>query len=220
MTTRTRRWLWISGALAVLAALAAAAAGPIMSNVEQPKYDVVSTDGAMEIRSYAPMIVAEATTTGARREAINEGFRLIAGYIFGNNIARQKVEMTAPVLQEKSPEESSQKIAMTAPVIQEGAGGTTWKVRFVMPQNWTMATLPEPKDSRVTLHEIKPKRFAVLRFSGSTSDENLSAKTEELRAYVAAKGLATTGEPVLAFYNPPWTLPFLRRNEVMLELAG
>jgi hypothetical protein len=117
---------WLIGVLGVVL-LGAALWGPIVSNVERPKYKVVLSSDNIELRDYAPMIVAEAEVTGERRVAIGKGFRLIADYIFGNNTASEKVAMTAPVSQQ-----ASQKIAMTAPVTQQGEGNS-WKVYFVMP---------------------------------------------------------------------------------------
>ena len=212
MTTR-RKKIYVS--LAVVAAvllIAAAAAGPIMSSVEQPDYKVTMSDGAIEIRSYGPMIAAEAEVKGERKAAINEGFRLIAAYIFGANKPNAKIAMTAPVQQQ-----GAQKIAMTAPVTQQ-SGGDSWTVRFIMPTSWTLETLPAPNDPRVTLKPVPAKRMLSIRFAGTASDSLIRAKTDELRRYADDKKLATVGEPVLAFYNPPWTLPFFRRNEVMLEL--
>jgi hypothetical protein len=207
------RWVyWIGGGL-VLVGIAAAGAGPVMSGVEQPDYKIEKSDGAIETRAYAPMIAAEAVVEGERKEAINQGFRLIAAYIFGANQPKAKIEMTAPVQQQK------QTIAMTAPVSQQ-ATGNSWTVRFIMPKNWTMATLPAPNDQRVSLQPIPARRFVALRFSGFTTDAAIAKRTDQLRRYAADHKLSTTGEPVLAFYNPPWTLPFLRRNEVMLELAS
>lgn len=185
-----------------------------MSRVEQPDYKITSTDGAIEMRSYGSMIAAEAEVKGERKAAINEGFRLIAGYIFGANKPNAKIAMTAPVQQQ-----SAQKIAMTAPVTQQTTGDS-WTVRFIMPSSWTLETLPAPNDARVTLKSVPAKRMLAIRFSGTASDSLIQSKTEELRRYAADKKLATIGEPLLAFYNPPWTLPFFRRNEIMLELAA
>jgi hypothetical protein len=211
--SKRRRWIyWIGGGL-VLVGLAVAGAGPVMSRVEQPDYKVETSDGAIETRAYGPMIAAEAVVEGERKEAINQGFRLIAAYIFGANQPKAKIEMTAPVEQQK------QTIAMTAPVSQQ-ASGASWTVRFIMPHNWTMETLPAPNDARVSLRPIPARRFVALRFSGFTTDAAITRRIDELRRYAADHRLATNGEPVLAFFNPPWTLPFLRRNEVMLELAG
>lgn len=199
-------------------AVAAVVAGPAMSRVEQPDFRIEKQDGDVEVRAYGPLIAAEAEVKGQRREAINEGFRLIAAYIFGANQPKAKIEMTAPVEQQK------QKIAMTAPVTQQGGGargegGESWTVRFIMPKAWTMETLPTPSDSRVRLEPIPPRRFLAIRFSGFAGDDAIRERTDELRRYAETHGLATKGEPVLAFYDPPWTLPFMRRNEVMFELA-
>lgn len=202
--------LW---AIVGIAAIGAAAAGPLMSNVEQAKYDVVQSQDNIEIRDYAPHIVAEAEVSGSRKDSINQGFRLIADYIFGNNTASQKVAMTAPVIQQQS-----EKITMTAPVIQQGAGNT-WKVQFVMPENYTMTTLPKPNNNAVTLHSIAGKRFAVIRFSGMASEESLKEHNEMLNHFIHSQKLKALSPPTFAFFNPPWTLPFLRRNEVMTEIA-
>ncbi len=193
--------------------IGAAAVGPIMSDVEQAKYEVVKADGAIELRDYAPMIVAQVSVEGERKEAINKGFRLIADYIFGNNSASQKVAMTAPVIQQPS-----EKIAMTAPVIQQ-PDGNAWKVQFVMPASYTLKTLPKPNNKQVKLLEVEGKRFAAIRFSGRSTAESLEQRTDELNAYIKAEKLKTLSAPTYAFFNPPWTLPPFRRNEVMVEIA-
>jgi hypothetical protein len=158
------------------------------------------------------MIVAEVEVTGQRSEAIREGFRTIADYIFGNNLSSQRVAMTGPVSQQ-----ASEKIAMTAPVTQQG-DGETWRVRFFMPVKYTMDTLPKPKNPAVKLTAIQEKRFAVIRFSGLVREESLNRHTDELRTYLRARNLASLAQPTYAFFNPPWTLPFLRRNEIMIEI--
>lgn len=196
------------------ALLAGALWGPIVSNVEQAKYIVAQTEGAFELRNYAPMIVAETSVSGDRQEAINEGFRLIADYIFGNNTMSQKVEMTAPVIQQRS-----EKIAMTTPVMQQ-PDGNLWTVRFVMPSAYSLEKLPKPNNPKVLLKEIPGKRFAALRFSGIATQEKLGLKTEELLERAKSKNLKTVSGPLYAFFNPPWTLPFLRRNEVMIEISA
>jgi hypothetical protein len=204
---------WIVGIVAALL-LGAALWGPIVSNVEHPKYKVAERSGNIEIRDYAPMIIAETEVKGERREAIGKGFRIIADYIFGNNTASQKVPMTAPVTQQ-----GSEKIAMTAPVTQHG-DGDTWRVRFIMPSKYTMETLPRPNNPGIELKEIPEKRFAVIRFSGMAGEESLERYNKELDDFLSAKRLTPLSPPTYAFYNPPWTLPFLRRNEVLVEIAG
>jgi hypothetical protein len=208
-----RKRYWIVLAFGGLVCLAAAAAGPIMSNVEQPKYTTVLAEGPIEIRNYAPQIAAEVTVTGERAAAIRNGFRIIAAYIFGANKPHTKIAMTAPV------EQQSQKIAMTAPVLQEG-NGSDWTVRFIMPSEWMMETLPQPTDPRVKLVPVPERRMLAIRFSGWATNASIAAKVGELRAFASKQKLNLRGDPVLAFYNPPWTLPFFRRNEVMFELAN
>jgi hypothetical protein len=204
----------VAAGVLCLIILAASSAGPIMSQVEQPEYTVVSSAGPVEIRSYGPMIAAQVEIGGDRKPAINEGFRLIAAYIFGANKPKEKIAMTAPVQQQ-----GKATIAMTAPVTQQ-ATDNLWTVRFIMPKRWSLDTLPQPEDPRVHLVPVAEKRMLVIRFSGFATEAQIAAKTDELRQYAVAHGLRTQGEPVLAFYNPPWTLPFFRRNEIMLELVG
>lgn len=197
----------------IIVLLGTALWGPIASNVEQAKYAVVEKYKNIEIRDYASMVVAEVEVLGDREVAINQGFRMIADYIFGNNLAVKNVAMTAPVTQQQS-----EKIAMTAPVTQEG-DGNAWRVRFVMPSNYTMETLPKPNVAAVKLKNVPEKTFAVIRFSGIASEKNLKKRRLELRDFINEKGLNSVSVPTYAFYNPPWTLPFLRRNEVMIELS-
>jgi len=205
-----KRMLWIITGVAIVGA---AAWGPIVSNVEQAKYEVIESHGSIEVRDYAPMIVAEAEVSGERKEAINKGFRIIADYIFGNNAPKQNVEMTAPVMQQPS-----EKIAMTAPVIQEGTANS-WKVRFVMPASYSLDTLPKPNNDAVKIQQIEGKRFAVIRFSGMADEVSLKEHADALNAFIKQKGFNTFSSATYAFFNPPWTLPFLRRNEVMVEVA-
>lgn len=199
---------------AVLIVISAALWGPIMSNVEQAKYTVIEKHGDIEIREYAQMIVAETSVSGDREAAISDGFRVIADYIFGNNVSAEKVAMTAPVIQQPS----SEKIAMTAPVTQS-ARGKDWQVRFVMPASYKMKTLPQPVNKAVELKEIAASHYAVIRFSGMGDQKSLEKHTSALEAFIKEKGLKTVSAPTYAFFNPPWTLPPLRRNEVMVEIA-
>jgi effector-binding domain-containing protein len=187
--------------------------GPIVSNVEQAKYKVVDSKDKIEIRDYAPQIIAQTEVSGVRKEAINKGFRVIADYIFGNNKSSKKVAMTAPVMQQES-----EKIAMTAPVMQTG-GDNKWMVAFVMPNELTLDTLPKPNNELVKLVDIPAKRFVVIRFTGLANDQYLQEQIEELKNYIKNHNLNAISAPAYAFYNPPWTLPFMRRNEVMIEIS-
>jgi DNA gyrase inhibitor GyrI len=186
----------------------------------EPSWHSVRQDGDMEIRDYDPMIVAEVTTTGERYAAINAGFRILAGYIFGGNTAQTKIAMTAPVTQE-STGAKSEKIAMTAPVTQEASENQNeWKVRFVMPPEYTLASLPVPNDNRIKFLEIPAYRTAVIQFSGFNTDSNLSEHQKILMDWLAKNNITPIGKPIYAFYNPPWTLPFFKRNEVMVKISG
>lgn len=196
---------------AVLATLGAAHAD---SDVEHPRYAVVSSSGDIEIRDYAPIIVAQTDVSGERSAAISEGFRRLAGYIFGDNVARGKIAMTAPVTQQ-----ASEKIPMTQPVGQTSAGPGTWTVTFTMPASWARDALPRPNNPDVTIVEIPGRRMAAIRFSGLVDNSDLSANETKLRAFMSEKGLTARGGAQYAFYDPPWTLPFNRRNEVLVEVA-
>ena len=205
------RWKIIVVVIGIIL-ISAIAVGPIMSRVETPAYEVIKSQGKIEIRQFGPMIIAEVQVQGERADAISKGFRLLADYIFGNNTTRQNIAMTAPVQQRESTQ-----IAMTAP-IQQHSTKDSWLVSFVMPSEYSMESLPEPKNDRVTLKKIPSQQFIVITFSGTSSDENVREHEEELIEFTKANNIAVTGRSKYAFYNPPWTLPLLRRNEVMTEM--
>lgn len=181
---------------------------------EEPPFKVVSSNGAFEVRDYPALVAAEVTVTGDRKDAAGKGFRLLAAYIFGANTRKQSVAMTAPVTQAAS---TSEKIAMTAPVLQTGGDGR-WVIRFIMPRSSTLETLPRPNNPDVHLVTVPPARMAVITFSGLARPDDIDAKTVELSRFVKAQHLQAIGPPLLAQYDPPWTLWFLRRNEVMIPV--
>lgn len=170
---------------------------------ETPPYRVERVVGTAEVRDYGPSVVAEVTVGGSRSGAANAGFRVLAGYIFGANDDRAKIAMTTPVAQ--VPEAA-------------GAKGGTWTIRFTMPAEWDMATLPAPKDTRIRMTEAPPRRMLVTTFSGRPTDTALAEAVARLRAEAASAGLKTVGEPEYLFYDDPFTLPWNRRNEVALAL--
>lgn len=182
--------------------------------VEEPAFQTVMQDGAFEVRDYPALTVAEVTVTGGQKEAASKGFRLLAGYIFGGNARRQSIAMTAPVTQQQT----GANLATTATTTQTSTEGE-WVVRFTMPQSHSLETLPEPADSRVHLRAAPPARFAVVRFSGIARPESVAARTAELSAWMQGRQLRDAGPPSLAQYDPPWTLWFLRRNEVMIPIT-
>lgn len=134
---------------------------PVAHATEEPRYSIVDKIGAIEVRQYAPRLAADVIVPGDEEDARNAGFRLLADYIFGNNTARTKIAMTAPVAQERS-----EKIDMTAPVAQTREGGG-WRVRFFMPAKYTRETLPKPNNPAVQIVEVPAETMAVLRFSNT-----------------------------------------------------
>lgn len=205
--------------LTVLVALVGMVGGPAMA-IEEPKFTRVEKSGDFEIRAYAPYLVAETLVSGEFDDAGNEGFRRLAGYIFGGNRGKRKIAMTAPVAQQASPqgEPKGEKIAMTAPVGQERRGDA-WRVTFALPAEIGQADAPIPNDARVTLREVAARTVASLGFSGTWSPERFAEKKAELLRRCQAKGLKIRGEVQYARYDPPWTPWFLRRNEVMVEVG-
>jgi SOUL heme-binding protein len=171
-------------------------------------------EGAFELRHYAPRVVAETHVTGTFDAAGRSGFRRLAGYIFGGNQDHQKIAMTAPVGERPV----GRKLEMTAPV-GERADHAGWLVTFTMPSGETLATLPEPNDAAVTLREVPAVRVVVHRSKGRWSDAKFLAQTAALRTWTHARGLQVAGEPEVNRYDPPWTLWFMRRNEVWMTLA-
>jgi hypothetical protein len=185
----------------------------IRIGTEEPFYVHEDDLGEIEIRRYGPRIAAQTRVSGGGEDARRAGFRRLAGYIFGGNHRKTKIAMTAPVAQH------GEKIAMTAPVAQTHTGGSGDSViRFYMPSKWSMDTLPEPDDSSVSVVEVPGERFAVLRFSGDRSPTVITAKSAELLQSLHGSDFQADGPPVAWFYDPPWTLPFLRRNEVAVPI--
>ena len=180
-----------------------------MKNVKAPNYTSIVKNKLIEIRLYQPMIIAEVTLTGNADKTINQGFKILAEYIFGNSLA-----MTDPVSQQVST-----KIAMTAPVMHQNKSQDIWKVSFVMPEKHTIETLPKPNNKKISLKQIPEQKMVVIRFSGKRSEELNAKKMQKLQDYIKKNNLIITGDPIYAYYNPPWTLPRLRRNEIMYILA-
>ena len=206
---------------------------------EEPKFELLSKHDHIEVRRYPAFIVAETFVEGDMDTASGKGFRAIADYIFGNNVAAgsaphkgsETIAMTAPVTMEPA-NSASQKIAMTVPVAMEPLpnagqasrrpqamqGAKRWRVHFVMPSAYTLSTLPKPNNPAVQLREVPAKTWAVLGYSGFNTEAAIQQHTDELVAWLADQKMKTTGSPQLARYNPPWTLPLFRRNEIMLEI--
>jgi hypothetical protein len=186
--------------------------------IEEPKYSVVSKTKTYEIRQYEPVIVAETKIDAKFDRAGNEAFKILAGYIFGANKSKTKIEMTAPVSQVAKNKSESEKIEMTTPVNQiKSASG--FVVQFTMPKQYTLETLPLPNDSRVELRQVPSRKVAVLSYSGSWSEKRYNKKLAKLKTALENDKLKIQGEPVFARFNSPFQLWFLRRNEIWLELS-
>lgn len=191
----------------------------IRVGTEEPAYTAQPLIDSVEIRRYGARIAAQTAVAADEEAGRNEGFRRLARYIFGANRARQKIAMTAPVGQQATTA-GGQKIAMTAPVAQRREGDGGWVIRFFMPAKWTLDTLPGPDDERVELVAVPPETVAVLRFSGSRGPGSLATRTRELRETLRATGFESVGDATAWFYDPPWTLPFRRRNEIAIPVAA
>ena len=188
-----------------------------VANVKEPDFTAVREDGPFAVRRYAPMLVANVDVSGTRGEAASAGFRRLADYIFGGNVPPDTAASGTQVEEAAS---KGQKIAMTAPVLQQPTGTRRWTVSFVMPGAFTMETLPRPKSQDVTIEPRAPETVAVLRFSGIPTTRRLDTKESALRTWMEARDLTPVGAPRFAFYDPPWKLPFLRRNEVMIPIEA
>jgi hypothetical protein len=197
---------------------------PIAMAIEEPSYEVIKKSENFEIRQYQNQLIAEVTVEGSMSEASSKGFKLVADFIFGNNQKQakqsEKIAMTAPVIIEAQ----SEKIAMTAPVVveqkklQAQSDTRQWVFYFIMPSIYTMDTLPKPNNSQIQIKEVQAKKVAVIRFSGLVDDEKLALRTDELNTWIKNQNFTANGAPQLARYNPPWILPWWRRNEVMIPV--
>ena len=167
---------------------------------EEPKYTVLKQTEDFELRRYDEQLVAQTWVTGDQDAASRAGFKILADYIFGNNSAAngkiRKISMTAPVSIQQTKDK--------------------WRVQFTMPSRYTLQTLPKPNNPNIEIVEVPAQTYGVIKFSGSAGTEKVAAKTKELQSWMQAQNLTITGKPELARYNPPWTLPFLRRNEIMI----
>jgi hypothetical protein len=198
-------------------ALAGCSVFGIRSGTEEPAYKVIANVGPVEIREYAPRLAASAVVQGNEVSARAAGFRRLARYIFGANAQTVSIPMTAPVVESRAA--PSAKIAMTAPVAQTQSGNGDWTISFYMPQKYTMATLPKPSQPGIQIHQLPATTDAVYRFSGLPGIEAVEHARRLLLGRLAGSAWEITGDPVTWFYDPPWTLPWFRRNEVAVPVA-
>lgn len=226
--TSTKHFLTLCRRAAALAAaslwlLVAPAATAQMFSLEEPPFAILKKASEFELRSYRPMIVAEVFVQGDLDTAGKTGSRLVKDYIFGEGTQeaaaadqkdRESISMTVPVTMEKSPE----KISMTVPVTMESATGSSYRLHFVMPSKYTMQTLPEPADPRVTLREVPARKVAAIRFSKFSTEATIAAQTTLLQGWIAEQGLKAVGKPQFARYDPPFVPPLLRRSEILIAV--
>ena len=185
---------------------------------ETPAYTVIQKTGDYEVRQYAPRIIAEVSVSGDLDTATSEGFRTLASFIFGNNRAPNSPTITVAA-------EESVKIEMTAPVTVEPVGFKNtftdtrdWRVEFSMPSQYTLETLPRPNNTSVRIRALPNQTYAAVRYSGMNTGHRINEETRRLLDWIQAEGLFVLGSPELARYNPPWTLPIFRRNEILVPI--
>jgi len=166
---------------------------------EEANYHVIEKFNNIEIREYDSMILASLEIEGDRSVAINNGFKILIKYISGHNSGHTKINMTIPVIQENI------------------HNFNHWKISFIMPRIYNLKNLPSSEDSRIMLNEIPTKKMITIRFSGFKSNYNIQKNLDILNDFIKNKDYKTFGNIIFAFYNPPWTLPFLNRNEIMIE---
>ena len=195
--------------------------------IESPSYNVEKKEGSVEIRAYSSYILAQVDVESDFDGALRNGFEILAHYIFGGNRKKESISMTAPVSEEKvsGSEEipmmapvTSEKISMTAPVTEEQAGERAYRISFAMPSKFTLETLPEPQDPRITFKVVESRRTAAIRFSGRVHQKLAAQKTEELRAWLVRNGIVPKSDFVVALYNPPFIPGIFRRNEIIVDI--
>ena len=183
--------------------------------IEEPAYVSIEKKDAFEIREYQPKLIAQVLVNGTFDSASSKGFRLLADFIFGNNKTSEgakKIEMTAPVVSR----DASETIEMTAPVLSEEVE-KGWYISFNMPKQYTKEMLPIPNNSEVKIIEVPAEKYAVITFSGLVREKKYAEMLNLLNEEMRKRDLNPKGSAILARYNPPWTLPFLRRNELMVR---
>jgi len=180
---------------------------------EEAPFTLLTESGDIQIRQYQDLLVAETVIEASYADSGSIGFNRLAGYIFGNNTKQQKMAMTTPVLREQD----NEKIAMTAPVLQEQSG-TKWIMSFVMPSSYSLSTLPQPLNPLVRIKQIPGKKVAVLRYSGSLNEQVIAEKANALKTWLEQNHYQSLSKARSAAYDPPWTIPSLRRNEVHIDV--
>ena len=186
----------------------------VVRSIEKPAYTVIEMRDGYEIREYQNYLVAETIVSGDRQEALSAGFRIIADYIFGNNISKSSIAMTAPVLESQT----SEKISMTTPVLSTDNGTSERVIAFVLPSEYTLETLPLPNNPAVTIREVPAHKVAAISFTWYATSSRIDHKKAELLALLAKDEVATIGEVMVAQYNPPLSMPLMLKNEIIVPI--
>ena len=184
---------------------------------EEASYTVLAEYDQIEIREYKELVVVETDVDASYDKAGNIAFKKLFGYISGENVSQSKIAMTAPVISKERNADTGEKVAMTSPVIGEKQG-QGWRYSFVLPAGYTLETAPLPTNPEVNLSLIPRKKVAVIRYSGLWREPAMREKSDELVEWIQTNGIERLSTPRSAGYDPPWTLPFLRRNEIMVDV--
>ncbi|APC97871.1 SOUL family heme-binding protein [Francisella frigiditurris] len=185
-----------------------------ISNVPEPNYKSLKTDNNFSIREYKPIIEAQVQiNNNDYKSAVNKGFKELFKYITGENISNEKIKMTKPVVIKQN----SQKIAMTAPVLVK-EGKESWIISFILPESFNIDDAPKPTNNSIKLVEVPQEKVAVINFNGSFNEEAIKENTSKLKNWINHNNLVQIGEPRAAGYNPPWTIPYFRKNEIQIPI--
>ena len=182
-------------------------------NSEEPKFTVLQEENNIQVRQYQEILIAQTQTNGTYKESSSSGFNILAGYIFGENQSQEKIEMTTPVLQKSQ----NEKISMTMPVYQQ-ENSDTWTMTFVLPSKYTLETIPIPLNDKIEIKKVPEKKVATIRYSGFINTRKIKDNAKKLQSWLENNEYTSLSEPYSAGYDPPWTIPFLRRNEVHIEI--
>ena len=185
--------------------------------IETPKYNILQKDGKFEIREYQEYINASVEVESEFKDALNEGFSILANYIFGNNRTKVSIEMTTPVTEQPA---KSKKIEMTTPVSSAKVRGSErYLIAFTMPGKYTLESLPEPINHNISIYKVAPHKAVALRFSGYLNEKIIANKTQELDEWLKRGNLHAEGDFLVAQYNPPWIPGPFRKNEIIAKLS-
>jgi hypothetical protein len=186
-------------------------------SIETPKFNIIRKDGKFEVREYQEYITASVEIESDYKGAINEGFRILADYIFGNNRSKSRIDMTGPVTEQTA---KGKKIEMTAPVTSSKLGESKkYLISFSMPAKYTLESLPEPMNKMISINKVAPHQAVALKFSGYLSEKIAAKKTQELEEWLKKNNLQAKDDFMVAQYNPPWIPGPFRKNEIISKLS-